>query len=367
MKKKRLSLYLGKFSGIEVYIHWTFLILIGWIFLLHAEMGHDWMAGLWGVAFILALFACVVLHEFSHALTAQRYGIRTRDITIYPIGGIASLESMPEKPGQELVVALAGPAMNVVIAAILWIYLRATGTMPELGAWKNAKHLQDLPFAFNLMAANIALAVFNLIPAFPMDGGRVLRAALSFKISRIEATRVAALIGQILAVIFVFFGFFYNFWLVFIGLFIYLGAGTEAAFETTKNVLAGFKVRDVLMRRFTPLSPGDNIEKAVQILLDGQEHDFLVTINEEVKGVLTRKELIHGLSSFGQSAPISGIMRTDFTILTPDMNLQEVYMKMLANDATVCPVLENGRLLGMVDKDNISELILVQQAIHSND
>lgn len=257
--------------------------------------------------------------------------------------------------------------MNVVIAAILWIYLWATGTMPELGAWKNAKHLQDLPFAFNLMAANIALAVFNLIPAFPMDGGRVLRAALSFKISRIEATRVAALIGQILAVIFVFFGFFYNFWLVFIGLFIYLGAGTEAAFETTKNVLAGFKVRDVLMRRFTPLSPGDNIEKAVQILLDGQEHDFLVTINEEVKGVLTRKELIHGLSSFGQSAPISGIMRTDFTILTPDMNLQEVYMKMLANDATVCPVLENGRLLGMVDKDNISELILVQQAIHNND
>lgn len=364
--KKKWSLYLGTFSGIKVYIHWTFLILIGWIFLMHSRAGHGYSAGLWGVAFILALFACVVLHEFGHALTAKRYKIQTKDITIYPIGGIASLESMPEKPGQELLVALAGPAVNVVIAVALWIYLRSAGVMPDLASLKTAEHMQNLPFAFNLFAANIALAVFNLVPAFPMDGGRVLRAILAFRMDRAKATRVAAGIGQFLAMIFVFFGFFYNFWLVFIGLFIYLGAGSEAAYEATKNVLAGYSVRDVLMTRFTFLSPDDNLEKAAQALLDGQDQNFLVMANERVQGVLTRKEMIHGLTAYGKGSLISNSMRKDFITLTPDMKLQEVYTKMITNSCTVYPVQENGRLIGMVDKENISELILVQQALHVN-
>ncbi|WP_026770446.1 site-2 protease family protein [Asinibacterium sp. OR53] len=361
--KRKWSLYLGKFSGIAVYIHWTFLILVGWIFLMHTQMGHGWAAGLWGVAFILALFTCVVLHEFGHALTAKRYKIRTKDITIYPIGGIASLESMPEKPGQELLVALAGPAVNLIIAAVLWIYLKSTGAMPDMETLKDAKHMQDLPFAFNLLVANTALCAFNLIPAFPMDGGRVLRAILAFRMERAKATRVAAGIGQFLAMLFIFFGFFFNFWLVFIGLVIYLGAGGEAAYEATKSILAGFRVTDVLMTRFTALSPGDTLEKAVEVLLDGQEQDFLVIANEQVQGVLTSKELIHGLSSFGKSSLISNIMRRDFITLTPDMDLQDVYIKMTTNSCTAYPVQQDGKLLGMVDKKNINELLLVQQAL----
>lgn len=362
--KKKWSLYLGKVSGIKVYIHWTFLILIGWIFLMHSRAGHGVSAGLWGVAFILALFACVVLHEFGHALTAKRYKIQTKDITIYPIGGIASLESMPEKPGQELLVALAGPAVNIVIAVALWIYMRSAGLMPDLRMLKSAENMQNLPFTFNLFAANVALAVFNLIPAFPMDGGRVLRAILAFNMDRTKATRIAAGIGQFLAMLFVFFGFFYNFWLVFIGLFIYLGAGGEAAFETTRNLLTGLQVRDALMTRFTALSPDDSLEKAVQVLLDGQEQDFLVTSNNQVQGVLTRKELIYGLSAYGKSSVISNIMRKDFITLIPDMNLQVVYQKMIAGGCTIYPVQENGILAGLVDKENINEMILIKQAIH---
>src|SRR6266542_4279728 len=288
----------------------------------------------------------------------------TRDITIYPIGGIASLQSMPEKPGQELLVALAGPAVNIVIAVALWIYMRSAGSIPDLGSLKNAEHMQNLPFSFNLFAANIALAVFNLIPAFPMDGGRVLRAILAFRMDRTKATRIAAGVGQFLAMLFVFFGFFYNFWLVFIGLFIYLGAGGEAAYETTKNVLAGLSVRDVLMTKFTVLSPDDNLEKAVRVLLDGQEQEFLITTNEQVQGVLTRKELIHGSSAFGKSSLISNSMRKDFLTLSPEMNLQDVYMKMMTDSYIVYPVQDNGKLVGMVDKENVSELILVRQAMH---
>jgi Zn-dependent protease len=206
--KKKWSLYLGDFSGIKVYIHWTFLILVGWIFLLHAQRGNGWLAGLGGVAFILALFACVVLHEFGHALTAKRYHIQTRDITLYPIGGIARLDSLPQKPGQELLVALAGPAANLVIAGLLWLYMHSFGTLPDWSVLENADQKQNLPFVFNLFAANIILAVFNLVPAFPMDGGRVLRALLAFNMDRTKATRIAAGIGQFLAILFVFFGFF---------------------------------------------------------------------------------------------------------------------------------------------------------------
>lgn len=155
--------------------------------------------GLEGVLFILALFGCVVLHEFGHALTAKRFNINTRWITLYPIGGIASLESMPEKPKEELMVAAAGPLVNVVIAAVLWVYLQYTGQMPDLTALQDVDPAEmeemNLPFSFNLLLANIILVVFNLIPAFPLDGGRILRALLAFKMDRMKATRIAATTG----------------------------------------------------------------------------------------------------------------------------------------------------------------------------
>lgn len=361
--KNKWSLYLGRFSGIKVYIHWTFLILIVWIFIMHSRMGEGWQAGLWGVLFILALFACVVLHEFGHALTAKRYQIATRDITIYPIGGVASLESMPEKPGQELLVAIAGPLVNVVIAGLLFGYMQLVGYTPDWDQLESTTRIRPDMFVLNLFTANLVLVVFNLIPAFPMDGGRILRAILAFKMNRAKATKIAARIGQFLAIVFVFLGFFYNFWLVFIGLFIYLGAGGEAAYESARSLLNGFTVRDALMTRFTTLLPTDELEKAARILLDGQEQEFLIADQEFVMGVLTRKELIRGLSQFGKNSPIANIMRKDFLTVSPDTNLHEVYTAMMNGYGTVYPVIENGRLVGMVDKENISELILIKQAV----
>lgn len=365
---KKWSLYIGSYASIKVFIHWTFWIIIGWIFLMHYNMGHGIYEGLWGVLFILALFACVVLHEFGHALTAKRYHILTRDITIYPIGGVASLEAMPEKPQQELLVAIAGPAVNLGIAAILLIYLQYTGKMPNLSTLEvedqNA-HMLGQSFGFNLFAANIILAVFNLIPAFPMDGGRVLRSILAFTMDRARATRIAATVGQFLAITFVFFGFFYNFWLVFIGLFIYLGAGSEAAYESTKSALSGYTAKDVLMRKFTRLLPEDTLEKVVQVLLDSQEQEFVVAENNHIHGVLTRKELIKGLSEYGKASPVARIVRNDYLTLHPNMALQEVYQKLMASHCSVAPVLDNGQLIGIVDKENINELLMVNEALKS--
>ncbi len=359
---KTWSLYIGSYAGIKVFIHWTFWIIIGWIFMLHFQMGHGWSEGLAGALFILALFACVVFHEFGHALTAKKYNIPTRDITLYPIGGVASLDRMPEKPAQELAVALAGPAVNVVIAGVLYFFLASSGKLIPI---TQMDHLGVGNFWFNLMAANVILAVFNLIPAFPMDGGRVLRALLAFNMDKLRATTIAARIGQFLAIAFVFLGFFTNFWLVFIGLFIYLGAGAEAAHESTKSALIGYTVSDVLVQKYTRLSPGETLEKVVQLLQNSQEQGFVVVENDQAKGVLTRKELIKGLSEYGKSSPVSNVMRKDYITLLPDMPLQEVYQKLLANHFSLAPVLEDGQLIGIVDIKGIQELIAVSKALKS--
>lgn len=357
------SLKLGRFFGIDVYIHWTFWILIVWIFLMHLQNGDGVRQGVWAIVFIFSLFACVVLHEFGHALTAKRFSIVTRNITLYPIGGIASLEKMPDKPRQELLVALAGPAVNIVIAGLLYAYLFAAGTLPDAAAVEAVKDITELPFLFTLMSANVLLAVFNLIPAFPMDGGRALRAVLSAAMDRPRATRIAATVGQVMAIFFVFFGFYYNFWLVFIGLFIYLGAGMEAAGEQARSDLSGLSVRDALMLRFTELSPFDTIGTAADALLNSQETEFVVTDRDEPIGLLTKNDIIRGLSERGTEARVSSYMNRDFFIVPPEMMLADFLQQVVSQGVSMAIVMEDGELRGLIDRENVEERLLVERAL----
>jgi len=363
MRNMKWSLNLGKVAGIRLSVHWTFIILIGWIFLMHYRLENDTQQALMGVLFILALFVCVTLHELGHALTAKRFNIVTKSIILLPIGGLAQMEKLPEKPAQELAVAIAGPLVNVIISLVLFFYLQSIDAFPAIDKMPTLKHIDGTNFAFNLFVANLVLAAFNLIPAFPMDGGRVLRAFLAFKLSRAKATKIAAGIGQFLAILFVFFGFFSNIWLVFIGVFIFLGAGAEATFEATKSILAGHSVKDVLMKQYTRLQPQETLAKAVQLLLNGQEQEFVITENDQVIGILTRKELISGLAEFGKQSPIANVIRKDYLTLNPDMPLQEVYQKLMTKGCAVAPVLDNGKLVGIVDRENINELIMVKAAL----
>lgn len=358
------SLNLGKIAGIRLSVHWTFVILIAWIFFGYYRAEGSMPQALMGVLLILVLFACVILHELGHALTARRYGIATKSITMLPIGGLAQMERMPEDPKQELYVAAAGPAVNVVIATILFFYLKLSGNWPDFANI----HVEEMGsegfgFWFNLFAANVMLVVFNLIPAFPMDGGRILRAILSFNQSRSKATQIAASIGQFLAIIFVFIGFFINIWLVFIGIFIYLGAGAEAHHESTKSVLSGHTVRDVIMEQYSPLRPDQTLKSVVDLLLNGQETEFVVLENGKVSGIVTRNELIKGLSDHGKEATVSEVSCTDFLTLTPEMDLMEAFQKLKINSCSVAPVMQDHQLLGIVDQENINELIMINEAL----
>jgi len=358
------SLALGRIAGIRLSVHWTFILILIYAFSIYYQRAQDPLEGLMGVLFILALFICVVLHELGHALTAKSFNIMTKSITLLPIGGIARLEKFPEKPKEELLVVVAGPLVNVVIAFLIYLLLYATNNLPSFTEEpENLVELTGAVFLFNLLVANVVLAVFNFIPAFPMDGGRILRALLSFKFSREKATRIAAGIGQFIAILFFFVGFYFNIWLVLIGVFIFLGAGAEAEFEISKTALSGHKVRDVLMKKFIVLLPEDTLEKAVQYLLDGQAQEFVVAKNEKVLGILSRDELIKGLSADGNKSKVSDAMRKDYLTLDPDMPLQEVYQKIMQTKCPVAPVMENGKFIGIVDKENIDEFIMVKRAM----
>src|SRR4029434_5859118 len=274
---------LTRIAGIDVYVPATFVTVFAWSGLLHWNQSHSLAAVVEGVGFILALFACIVLHEYGHALTARRYGIRTRDITLRPIGGIARLERMPEEPLQELWVRLAGPAVNGVIALFLFGWLRASGQWPPVGGLGVASG----GFVERVMLANAFLAGFNLLPAFPMDGGRVLRALLATRMEYTRATHVAAQVGQVMALLFLLVGLVtHNFFLGFIAFFVWIGAAQEASIVQMRHALSGIPVRRAMVTTFHTLAPNDSLQTAIDATLTGTQRDFPVVDGPHVVGIL---------------------------------------------------------------------------------
>ncbi|GAB1444967.1 site-2 protease family protein [Flammeovirgaceae bacterium] len=352
------SLQLGIIGGIKVTVHWTFVLLIGWIVFINLRVGSTAENTLWSVLFVLLIFGCVVLHEFGHAFAAKRFGIKTRSITLLPIGGLASLESMPEKPKQELIVAIAGPVVNLLIAAILIPFVNPSDvfTVDSIVAVHSGNLLP------NLFSVNIVLAVFNMLPAFPMDGGRVLRALLGFKFKRHIATRIAASIGQAISVGFILLGLFYNPFLVFIGIFIFLGAQAEAGSTRTQFMMANFTVRDAMIRDFHTLDYNDPISSAVQLLLNGQEKNFLVMQNEKPAGTLDRNQIIKALSEKGKDSKIEDAMHKSALSFQQNTPLKEAWPRMQMNRQIIAPIYDGSKLIGALDNENILEFVMIREA-----
>lgn len=353
------SLKLGRVLGIDVYLHFTFLLLLAFLGFLYWRATQDIGAALRGVVFMVALFGCVALHELGHALMARRYGIQTRDITLLPIGGVARLEKMPEAPMQEFWVALAGPAVNVAIAGILFAWLMVTdGLVPT-----EELSLTGGSFWQRLMVVNVLLVAFNLLPAFPMDGGRVLRALLAAAMGRRRATAIAANIGQGMAILFGIVGFLYNPFLIFIAIFVYLGAQAEAGMVVMQSAFEGLRVRDAMMTRFRTLAPLDPLKRAVEELLAGSQQDFPVTENEQPVGVLRRNDLVKALSDGRRDAPVSEVMCRDCETVDKNAPLRDAVESMHARQCAAVPVVTAGRIVGLLTLENISEMITINAAL----
>jgi Zn-dependent protease/predicted transcriptional regulator len=363
----RWSWRVGRIAGIDVHVHATFWLLLVWIGLLRYRTDGSIAAVVPELIFILSVFGIVVLHELGHALTARRYGIATRDITLLPIGGVARLDRMPREPRQELVIALAGPAVNFALAAVLYLALAATGgvsSVTEASSFDAGFFGRALPA--RLVAVNLWLGTFNLIPAFPMDGGRVLRAALAMRSGNYtRATEQAARIGRAFALLFGVVGLFVvgNPFLVFIALFVWLGAAGEAAAVQTSTTLAGVPVGRVMITDVRTLSPDDPLERAVRFVLDGFQQDFPVIADGQVVGVLTRAALLRALAERGPTAPVETAMQKDFRAASPDEPVEEVLTRLETCGCHAMPVVRGRELLGVLTTENIGEFVMVQTAL----
>jgi Zn-dependent protease len=353
------SIKLGRYLGIDVYLHFTFLLLLGFIGLSHWLTGRSAGAALDGVVFFLALFACVLLHEYGHALMARRYGIPTKDITLLPIGGVARLERMPDKPVQELWVALAGPAVNVVIAGALALWLSVTASWEPLSSLSSAGG----GFAERLLAVNVFLVLFNLLPAFPMDGGRVLRAFLAMRLDYARATRVAATIGQGMAFVFGFIGLFTNPFLLFIALFVWIGASQEAAAAAMKSSLAGVPVREAMLTEFTTLGPDATLADATRLVLAGSQQDFPILEGGRLVGILTHADLFQALRERGNHVPVTAVMHRNSEALRPEESLEAALTHMHAEKGLTMPVLQRGQLVGLLTAENLGEYFMIRAAL----
>jgi Zn-dependent protease len=355
----RWSWKLGEYAGIAVYVHATFLLLVGWIALLHWLQVGTLQAVVSGVVFILILFGCVLLHEFGHALAARRYGIRTRDITLLPIGGVARLERMPDRPVEELWVALAGPAVNVMLFAALYLFMQARASLFPMEPFDAVRG----SIWSRLMIVNLFLAAFNLLPAFPMDGGRVLRALLAMRMDYVQATNIAAALGQGMAFLFGFLGLLFNPFLLFIAFFVWIGATQEASMVQIKSALGGIPVQRAMLTEFRTVSPDDPLERVIELILKGWQQDFPVIENGRVTGVLTRGDLLNALASHGEQQLVRDVMQREFEVVDAAEMLENVLPRLQACTCHSMPVMRGDELVGLLTMDNVGEFMLIQSAL----
>ena len=347
-------------AGIPINVHGTFVVLILFLLVSGLASGRGIAAAVSSVLFILAIFVTIILHELGHALTARRFGVKTRDITLLPIGGLARLDRMPDVPRQELWVALAGPAVNLVIALGCYALLIATtGAAPVLTLDPSATG-----FLGRFTSVNFALAIFNMVPAFPMDGGRALRAVLAERTDYTRATEIAVSIGQGLALVFGFVGLFANPILVFIALFVWMGASSEATAVGMRGALAGVPVSRAMVTDYRTVPVGTPLRRAAELVLMGDQRDFPVVDEAgEIVGVLTREQLMSALSHQGPSGTVDRAMTTTFETADAREMLDAAYGRLQQGVCPVLPVLDGGRVVGLLTAENVAEYVMIRGAL----
>lgn len=365
----RFIWHIATIGGIPIYIHWSFWLLILWV-ILGAVFSPQasWGFVIWRLLVITGLVISVILHELGHSFAAKIFHIPTRDITMYPFGGVASLARIPDKPIQELVVAIAGPLVNFLLIGVFMSVLFFLGAPMEWSAEALMYPETALPpitaWLMTLAVMNAVLAIFNLLPAFPMDGGRVLRAILATRLPYLRATRIAAMIGQGFAVLFILLGIFGNPFLILIGFFVFVAAAQERSHVEQRASMQPFPIEAALLRRVPTLTIHQKLDDAIHLLLDSQARSFLIVDSfGHPVGSLSREQIIEALSE-GKSrlTPLSEIMDTQLLIVPPALPLHEGFQLLNEQHKPFLVVMQDRHLLGIVDAENIAEFLLIRQA-----
>ena len=352
----------ARVARVDLRVHVTFFLLLLWFGIAAGLETHSLAGAARGVLFVMIVFVCVVLHELGHAMMARRYGIGTRDITLLPIGGMARLTEIPRDPRAEAVISLAGPAVNFAIAFVLWLVLP---TEDWTAALKAAARGDQVSLAVSVLLVNLSLGGFNLLPAFPLDGGRVLRALLSLRLSALRATRIAARIGKSVAVGFFVLGLFGSPFLVLIGIFVWFGATLEASEAEVRDALEGVPVDAALMTEFCALDAADTLDAAAALTVRSAQKDFPVLKDSAPVGVLTQSRLLDGLRRQGGATRVGTLALRELPLAQSTDSLEAIWRRLQVEQPLV-GVVERGRLIGLIDSDNLLELagILTARRAH---
>jgi len=346
-------------AGIRVFVHATFLLLVAWFAVVYWVEEGNLVRVASGIALLLLLFGCVLLHELGHALTAKRFGFPTREITLLPIGGIARLERMPDDPQQSLWITLAGPAVNIAIAAALFVALRVTGV------WQPVTEISLTrgPFFERLMIVNVSLVIFNMLPAFPMDGGRALRALLATRFDDRRATHIAARLGQVMAALFALIGWIANPLLILVALFVWTGATQEAAVADLRAALRGIPVARAMRTAFRSLAPDDQLSTAIELAQYGGQRDFPVVQEGRLVGLLTRHALLQGISERGPDSRVADAMERDLPVFDPREMLEAALSRLNAGQQPAAAVVQDGRPIGLLSAEGVAEFLAFHAAL----
>ena len=343
-----------RLMGVPIRLHFTFVLLL--IFLVVIGLGSNQSPANY-ILFIVAMVVSVLLHELGHAFVSSRYGIRTLEIVMFPIGGVARTER-PPKPWEEFWVSVTGPAVNLLIAgAILGFLYSQNRTLDFLALGQP----NDVNLADRIALGNLILAGFNLLPAFPMDGGRMLRAVLSRFKSEYEATRIATWSGRMLALSMGLYGFIFMPMLTFVAFFVYLGAANEGAASRGRNLTQGIPVRAAMMTGYHTLSHGNTIRDAANLLLSTSQQDFPVVHGDQVVGLLGRNSLLKGMAVEGPDSYVAGYMDRSFVSISPDQDLSDI-LPLMANAGACVLVMQEGKLMGLLSSENLSQFLLLRSA-----
>ncbi len=338
--------------GIDIRVHATFLVLLGWILFSHLRAGHGVAVAGGGVLFVGVVFTVVVLHELGHALVARRFGIGTRDITLLPIGGVARLERMPTEPRQELLVAVAGPAVNVALAAVSFAVI----VLLDASWSPHAIALVGGPLLAKFLWLNIGLAVFNMLPAFPMDGGRVLRAVLAMRMNRIRATDVAARVGKWMALGLGLIGLYGSPMLVLIAVFVWFGAAAEAALVHTSSALETVRVGDAMVTTFETLSAAASISHGVERAIHTSQRDFPVMDVDGLVGFVSAADLIRSASQGAGGTAVATVAHSVAEVADPNEPVETALQRLQEAREEVLPVFDAGRLVGLLVPRNVLQV-----------
>ncbi|WP_127127442.1 site-2 protease family protein [Pseudoflavitalea rhizosphaerae] len=347
--------------GINIFLHWTFLLLFGWVFLVNAHNGSNIIELSWAVLFIAGLFISVLLHELGHAVTAMEYGIEAKNIVLMPFGGIASIGKFPGNPRQELLISFSGPLVNLIIAGLLKIMFPAETMIPADYTQVSIAHGHD--FILNLFLANIVLAIFNLIPAFPLDGGRVLRALLAFRLNYIRATYIANITGKFIAAVMIGAGIvFFSPLLPIAGFFIIFAEDTEEYYLQIRSLVKDVRIRDVTMFDYHSLPSNFTARQASDILLHNHSEYFVVLEEDKPIGSINRLNIITALAEKRENTQLKDLHRYDDEILDANQLVDPLLEQLAVNDKKIFPVMENGYFTGVVSLNHIIEYLLLQKA-----